>query len=218
MVKSGLDPEIIEKKEAPRVSHYRLAAHLTTAFAIYLLMLRTGFSLFHPQIMKETNPLSRPFLKNLSKKVNGAVHLIGITAISGAFVAGLDAGLIYNTFPKMGLNWIPDDLFPQNIFPLSNPTLVQFGHRILAISSISYISFAWLYARRRTLLLIENSSSKKILSRSLNLFLGAGMAQVGLGIFTLLWIVPIPLAAMHQAGSLVLLTTASWALYVLKRL
>ncbi|KAM0683643.1 Cytochrome c oxidase assembly protein cox15 [Mitosporidium daphniae] len=218
MVKSGLDPEIIEKKAAPRVSHYRLAAHLTTAFAIYLLMLRTGLSLLNPSIMMESSQSIRPRIKDLYAKLNGIVHLVGITAISGAFVAGLDAGLIYNTFPKMGLQWIPDDLFVPNMLPLNNPTFVQFFHRALAISSISYISFVWLYARRRLLPLMETPSSKRIISRALNLLMGAGMAQVGLGIFTLLWIVPVPLAAMHQAGSMVLLTTGSWALYVLKRI
>lgn len=218
MVKSGLDPEIIERKDTPRVSHYRLAAHLTTAFAIYLLMLRTGFSLLNPKIISLSDPTIIPLIKGIKSKVSGAVHFIALTAISGAFVAGLDAGLIYNTFPKMGNNWIPDDLFPPNMLPFDNPSAVQFFHRVLAISSISYVSIAWVITHMRVLPKILNQTSKKSLSRAVNLFFAAGITQVSLGISTLLWIVPIPMAALHQAGSLVLLSTGSWLLYLLKRL
>lgn len=217
MVKSGLDPDIITKGDVPRVSHYRLAAHLATAFAIYLLLLRTGFSALNPRLFDGMQAANRPLVGRLKSKVSGSLHLIGTTAISGAFVAGLDAGLIYNTFPKMGANWIPDDLIV--IKPgwknfLENPTAVQFCHRVLAIGSLASIASVYVFARFR----VPLAKHSKHLRVAVNLFLLAGLSQVALGISTLIYMVPVPLAALHQAGSLALLSTGSWLLYIVKRI
>ncbi|XP_062081333.1 cytochrome c oxidase assembly protein COX15-like [Humulus lupulus] len=100
MVKSGLEP---------RVSPYRLATHLTSAFVIYSGLLWTGLSVVMPEPPAET----MSWVKGAAKVKRFALPvslLVGITAVSGAFVAGNDAGHAYNTFPKMGDTWIPEDV------------------------------------------------------------------------------------------------------------
>lgn len=135
-----------------------------------------------------------------------------LTALSGAFVAGLDAGLVYNSFPKMGESWIPEDLFTfspilRNVF--ENPTTVQFDHRILGITSVTAITVLYFLSRR-----IPLPRRTKMAAVTL---LALGYTQVGLGISTLLMYVPTPLAATHQSGSLALLTGALWLMNELRR-
>ncbi|MEE6486306.1 hypothetical protein FKM82_014571 [Ascaphus truei] len=129
MVKSGLE-EKPESYDIPRVSQYRLAAHLGSALVLYCASLWTGLSLLLP---KHKLPDTRQLLQ-LRRFTHWTTGLVFLTALSGAFVAGLDAGLVYNSFPKMGERWIPDDLLAfsptlKNFF--ENPTTVQFDHRIL---------------------------------------------------------------------------------------
>ncbi|XP_062081398.1 cytochrome c oxidase assembly protein COX15-like [Humulus lupulus] len=105
MVKSGLEEPPSEYAQ-PRVSPYRLAAHLTSAFVIYSGLLWTGLSVVMPEPPAE----SMSWVKGPAKVKRLALPvslLVGITAVSGAFVAGNDAGHAYNTFPKMGDTWIP---------------------------------------------------------------------------------------------------------------
>ncbi|CAI0409949.1 unnamed protein product [Linum tenue] len=109
MVKSGLEEPASEYAE-PRVSPYRLAAHLTSAFAIYTGLFWTALSVVMPEPPAESVTWVRGAAK--VKRLALPVGLIvGITAVSGAFVAGNDAGRAYNTFPKMGDTWIPDGIF-----------------------------------------------------------------------------------------------------------
>uniref|UniRef100_A0A8C4LW25 Cytochrome c oxidase assembly homolog COX15 n=1 Tax=Equus asinus TaxID=9793 RepID=A0A8C4LW25_EQUAS len=87
----------------------------------------------------------------LRRFAHGTAGLVFLTALSGAFVAGLDAGLVYNSFPKMGESWIPEDLFTfspilRNVF--ENPTMVQFDHRILGITSVTAITALYFLSRR----------------------------------------------------------------------
>lgn len=136
MVKSGLEEErFIEPSDVPRVSQCRLAAHLGLALLIY-----TGFlynALDHLIPVQQLNSSSNSTIKAI-KRFKSLVYstkgLIIFTALSGALVAGLDAGLIYNTFPKMADKWIPDDILAKS--PVwknftDDPTTVQFDHRIL---------------------------------------------------------------------------------------
>ncbi|XP_060624169.2 heme A synthase COX15 [Anolis sagrei] len=207
MVKSGLE-EKPDSHDIPRVSQYRLAAHLGSALVLYCYSLWTGLSLLLPQHkLTETR-----HLLHLRRFAHGTAGLIFLTALSGAFVAGLDAGLVYNSFPKMGESWIPDDLLafsPMLKNAFENPTTVQFDHRILGVSSVTAITALYLFSRK-----IPLPRRTKMAVTSL---LAVAYLQVTLGISTLLLYVPTPLAATHQSGSLVLLSVALWLMHELRR-
>ncbi|XP_069756355.1 heme A synthase COX15 isoform X2 [Narcine bancroftii] len=149
MVKSGLE-EKEDSHDIPRVSQYRLAAHLGSALVLYCTSLWTGLSLLLP-------PCKMPNTRQMMlfrRFAHGTGGLVFITALSGAFVAGLDAGLVYNSFPKMGERWIPDDLLAfsptlRNFF--ENPTTVQFDHRILGIASMTTVTILYAVSRRMPL-------------------------------------------------------------------
>ncbi|XP_040294618.1 cytochrome c oxidase assembly protein COX15 homolog [Bufo bufo] len=208
MVKSGLE-EKPDSYDVPRVSQYRLAAHLGSALVLYCASLWTGLSLLLPkQKMIETTQLLK-----LRKFTHWTTGLVFLTALSGAFVAGLDAGLVYNSFPKMGERWIPDDLLAfsptlRNVF--ENPTTVQFDHRILGISSVAAITGLYYYSRKIPL--------PRRARLAVNSLIAVAYLQVTLGISTLLLYVPTPLAATHQSGSLALLSMAIWLMNELRRL
>ena len=143
---------------------------------------------------------------------HGLLTLIFVTVVAGAFVAGLDAGLVYPTFPKMGDDWIPREyltLSPwyKNLF--ENPVTVQFNHRVLgltttaAVLAYSLVSLSIQFGQRAAM--------------ARNLLTAMVIVQASLGIGTLLYHVPIPMAAAHQAGSLALLSFALWLAFHLKR-
>ncbi|PIK55480.1 putative cytochrome c oxidase assembly protein COX15-like [Apostichopus japonicus] len=149
----------------------------------------------------------------LRKCAHGSMALIFTTALSGAFVAGLDAGLVYNSFPKMADRWIPSDIMNfspkwKNIF--ENPTTVQFNHRILGVSTASAVTALWILARRVPL--------PARASLAMNCMLGMVAVQITLGISTLLLYVPTSLAAAHQSGSLTLLSIALWFAHELRKI
>ena len=124
-----------------------------------------------------------------------------VTMMSGAFVAGLKAGFIYNTFPLMGGKLVPDGMWsatPAYLNFFENATMVQFNHRVLATASLLAIVALWLGAQRMTL--------PRPRRRWLHATALAAVVQAALGIATLVLRVPIPLAALHQAGAMVLLT------------
>ncbi|XP_010742790.3 heme A synthase COX15 [Larimichthys crocea] len=208
MVKSGLE-EKPESYDVPRVSQYRLSAHLGSALLLYCASLWTGLTLLLPT-PKLTESKRLLQLRRFAKGTGGLVFL---TALSGAFVAGLDAGLVYNSFPKMGERWIPDDLLAfspalKNFF--ENPTTVQFDHRILGISSLAAITGLYMFSRRMIL-----PRRAKI---AIGLLTAMAYGQVALGISTLLLYVPTPLAATHQSGSVALLSLAIWVLAELRKM
>ncbi|CDQ61062.1 unnamed protein product [Oncorhynchus mykiss] len=207
MVKSGLE-EKPESYDVPRVSQYRLSAHLGSALLLYCASLWTGLTLMvEPHKLANTKRLNQ-----LRRFAKGTVGLVFLTALSGAFVAGLDAGLVYNSFPLMGDRWIPDDLLAfsptlKNFF--ENPTTVQFDHRVLAISSLTAITGLYMFSRRMML-----PRRAKI---AISCLTAMAYAQVALGISTLLLYVPTPLAATHQSGSVALLSLAIWVLAELRK-
>lgn len=204
MVKSGLE----EKYDGiPRVSPYRLCAHLGSAFVIYLGILWVALGVMRPTIV-----LKHKIPGWFKYSVGGVMGLTFTTAMSGAFVAGLDAGLVHNEFPKMGEGYVPEtywDLQPawKNFF--ENDAAVQFNHRVLGISTLTAITTLWALSPRKQL--------PRPTRHALNAMLGMSWLQATLGLTTLLWFVPTPLAAAHQAGSLTLLTFATWALHTLRR-
>jgi len=209
MVKSGLN-EPKKSTDIPRVSHYRLAAHLGSAFLLYTGMLWSSLEcIFKPQ---QSTADSMVLLK-AAKRSHYLMAIIFTTAVFGAFVAGLDAGLVYNSFPKMADRWIPTDLFAlepkwTNLF--ENPTTVQFEHRILGMSTLACICLFALSMRGVSL----PSRSRM----ALNSLVIMSFLQVTLGICTLLYYVPTHLAATHQFGSLTLLSFAIWLANELKRI
>ncbi|XP_064599901.1 heme A synthase COX15-like isoform X2 [Liolophura sinensis] len=208
MVKSGLQ-EKPGPNDVPRVSQYRLAAHLGSAFLLYTLFVWSGLTHLLP-------PNKLEFTKGL-RKVRGMAHgskaLVFITAVSGAFVAGLDAGLVYNTYPKMSDKWIPDDLLAlspkwKNFF--ENSTAVQFDHRWLAHATVGLITALWVSSRK-----VHLPPRARL---AVNCLCGMAYIQVLLGITTLLTFVPTSLAATHQSGSLILLTCAVWLTHELRKI
>lgn len=206
MVKSGLE-EKPEPDAVVRVSHYRLAAHLGTAFVLYTLMLWSGLSHILPP---QKTPIT-PRLRTFWKCAHGTKSLIFLTALSGAFVAGLEAGLVYNSFPKMADRWVPSDILayspPLRNFT-ENPTTVQFDHRILGETVFCAVTGMWLFSRKVML--------PPRARLAVNCLFAVGLLQVSLGIATLLLYVPKPVAATHQAGALTLLSMAVWLTHELK--
>ena len=137
--------------------------------------------------------------------------LIAITALSGGFVAGLDAGFVYNTFPLMDGWLIPDGLFSlhpfwRNFF--EDITTVQFVHRSLAEGVLLAVGAFWIGALRKRL-----ASRTRL---AVNIMGLAAAIQIGLGISTLLLQVPPPLAAGHQAWAVVLFVASLWVVHQLR--
>lgn len=199
MVKSGL-------VDRPDVSQYRLAAHLILAFIIYALLLWCGLNFWGAKQSKNKALLE---LRRLSW---GLVILVFITTFSGALVAGLDAGLSYNTFPLMDGDLIPDGLFEQSpayINFFENPITVQFDHRVLAIISFCMVMYFWFLAQS----IVGNEGQMG----PIHWLFAAVCGQVMLGISTLILVVPVTLGALHQAGALVVLSMAIWTTHHLKK-
>jgi cytochrome c oxidase assembly protein subunit 15 len=181
MVKSGLVDD-------PRVSHFRLTAHLGLALLIFSIEFW----------------LALEVLKGTSRKKPFALLVLGVVflmALSGGFVAGLRAGHAYNTFPLMNGHFVPQDILmlePWWRNFLWNVATVQFVHRAIFWLLLILVPLFWWQARR--------SDAKVAVHHLLGMFL----LQASLGISTLLLAVPIPLAAMHQAGAVLLLACALW--------
>ncbi len=203
MVKSGL-------VDNPHVSQYRLTAHLLAAILIYAYILWVAMSLFNrnPRVAKANSqfPLYR-------KAIHYLIILVMLTIVSGGFVAGLKAGLIFNTFPLMNGQWIPDGLTalePLYLNSFENMVTVQFQHRILALTTGFLLLLYWWSSRSRN---FDGSTS-----RSFNLVALMVIVQISLGISTLLLHVPVWLASSHQAGALLLFTVVLFNMHKLSRL
>jgi heme a synthase len=202
MVKSGL-------VDNPHVSQYRLTAHLGLAFIIYAAMLRVALGLLFPI---GTSYYGNGRLRGLRSFAIAITTLIFIMILSGGFVAGIRAGLAYNTFPLMNGHLIPPELFMlepwyRNFF--DNMATVQFNHRMIAWTLAILIPVFWFKSRNLPL-----PGSTRLACSLLLLMLAV---QVSLGIATLLLVVPLPLAAAHQAGALLLFTAALWVNHQLRQ-
>jgi heme a synthase len=193
MVASGL-------VDRPDVSQYRLAAHLITAFVCYGLIIWVALDQFRIANGQDPAADQQSGLGPWSM----AVTLFALMVVaSGAFVAGLDAGKGFNTFPLMDGQLIPDGLYTQSPWWLNwfeNHMTVQFNHRVLAMTLVVLIVVLWLKAKDVTL-----SHRARL---SVNALFGMIFVQATLGLLTLLYVVPIPLALAHQAGAQVLFTFA----------
>lgn len=196
MVKSGL----VDRTD---VSHYRLAVHLAMAFLIAGLLLWTALD-----VLKDRPDPAPPGLRRHGLAVLAAV---AATVVLGAFVAGTNAGMIYNTFPLMGGGLAPPDLFflePWWLNPLENHATIQFNHRWAAILTAAAILWLWLRSRGGGLLPAQR--------RAAGWLAATAAAQVALGVATLLTVVWLPLAALHQALALALFLAAVWTCWTFR--
>jgi cytochrome c oxidase assembly protein subunit 15 len=190
MVASGL-------KDQPWVSPYRLAAHLGLAVLLYGALVLTA--------LRASGYGARGCgakgvrRSGYGRACLGSAGLVFVTILSGAFVAGLDAGFTYNTFPLMDGRWIPAgwaSLSPwwRNLF--ETIPAVQFNHRLLAMITACWLLVLALWGGRRAV---------SPLQRRLALAVGVMVCiQVALGITTLLLVVPVGLGVAHQGGALIL--------------
>ena len=198
MVKSGL----IDNHD---VSQYRLSIHLIMAFIIY------GYLLFISLTFYNLIKKRKKYLIKNNKQIFFInfllILLILITVASGGFVAGLDAGLVYNTFPKMGDSYIPHEIF--NIKPIylnffENPATVQFNHRLLGFLTFLAAILLFVYSKKCKL--------HKQIQKKMVLIIFVVILQVILGIGTLLSYVAIPIALTHQLGALILFSLSLWTI------
>lgn len=199
LVKSGL-------ADRPEVSHYRLTAHLGFAVAIlgFILWVALGY-LGRPAT---ADGGARPGLR---RAAGGLAGLTFLTLLSGGLVAGLDAGLAYNSFPLMDGRLVPDGLMaldPAWRNPFDNPATVQFDHRVLALTTAGLVAVFWLWVQR--------AGAPPAARLAVHGLMAMAAVQVGLGIATLLMAVPIPLAVLHQAGAVTLFCLALWTRFELR--
>ena len=189
MVKSGLINDVT-------VSHYRLSLHLINA----ILIISTIFWLINNIIYKKNKTFFN--FTNYNFPFHFLILLIFVQIIMGAFVSGLDAGKIYQTWPKMGTTYFPNDLFfihLRNLTEFNNHSLVQFYHRNLAYIIIIYCIVL-------TIFIYKNKISN--LYKPLKILLIFLFLQVVLGITTLVSGLNIYLASIHQITSVLLVFSA----------
>ncbi len=193
MVKSGL-------VDNPAVSHYRLAAHLMLAFSVMVFSLLLIFRLSNRE--RALNPPKK--LLALSYFITG---IIVLQIVYGAFTAGLKAGFMMNTFPKMNGEWIPSLAYSMTPFwhnLVENHFGIQFIHRTLGwllLFGIGALGLsAWLSPLKNQLSAVQN--------RAIQLLLAMTVTQFTLGALTIIYVVPIELATAHQVGASILLLLA----------
>jgi heme a synthase len=200
MVASGLEGRI-------EVSQYRLAIHLAMAVAIYAAMLWVALDLLAPHPAPARDGRQR----RLRQGAWAVLALAAVTLVAGSFVAGTRAGYIDNTFPLMEGRLVPPgywDLTPKYLNFFDNMASVQFDHRVLALSTLTAALALWLSS-----VMIPLAPASR---RPVHWLAGLALVQVGLGIATLLLVVPLPLAVLHQAGALAVITAALVACHGLR--
>ena len=196
MVKSGL-------VNNPDVSHFRLATHLITAFLTFSYTFWVALSLIYPNKSHQN--------KTLYKLSFLLMIVVIIQIIYGAFVAGLDAGKVYNSWPKMNNDWIAESVY--SMTPLWSNFVngiagVQFIHRTFAFVVLGLIIYIFYQSRKIQLIQIEKNA--------INLLLITVFFQMALGIITLVMGVPIWLGVIHQLGAFILLASTVFSIFIFK--
>ena len=191
MVQSGLI-------DRPDVSQYRLTAHLGLAIAIYAYIVWLAIGLFSPE---------RQQREGAAISVFSIIGLVYLMILSGGFVAGTNAGLSFPTWPLMGDSFIPPALYRDGIASaFEQVTTIHFNHRMLAYVTGVVLIFAAFHG-------LSKSGDKRLRLASI-LMLTAVCLQILLGISTVLSHVDITIAAGHQSGAVVLLTTVLFWVHV----
>ena len=176
MVTSGL-------VDNPAVSQYRLAAHLSMALLILVLLLWTALNLRFGRSKRPSGHAAMTLL------------LVALTIIAGAFVAGMDAGLLYNEYPLMGDGLVPVEYGENGLSdPFDNPASAQFHHRWIAVLAVLAVAGLWV------------SGMRKGLGGIVHIMALSVIIQFLLGLTTLLLGVPVWAGALHQAGAVLLLS------------
>ena len=194
MVSSGL----IDRVD---VSHYRLSLHLVTAFVI--------LSVVFWKFLKLSKIKAQHFSININL-VKFFLFLLFLQLAIGAFVSGMDAGRIYNTWPLMGTSYFPDDsqfIEFLNVNVFDNPSIVQFIHRNLAYLILGIYIYILFFVMKDQ----KEIFRKPVLIIGVSLFL-----QVFLGILTLLSGVKIIYASLHQINSILIILSTLYFLYIAK--
>jgi cytochrome c oxidase assembly protein subunit 15 len=194
MVSSGLADRV-------SVSQYRLALHLSLAMLIF------GALLWVAMTLEEKRPRTGTPWSPAQKRAGLVLGIIFLQVILGALVAGMKAGMAYNTWPLMDGQWIPTGLFVMrpwyaNFF--ENAMTVQFDHRVMAY--LVFVAVLWQLWR------VHRESHGAHVRNSATVLAAAVLAQVALGIWTLLAQVPLPLGLVHQAGAATVFGIAVWHL------
>lgn len=189
------------------VSQYRLVAHLGLALAIYAYLFWLALGQLWPRPERSRDASAA----KLRRAGFALLALVALTIVSGGFVAGLNAGLVYNTFPFMDGDLVPAGYgmlapWPLNLF--ENHAAVQFNHRLLAVSTVVMTLAVWLWSLRLDLAPAAQGGFAVLAILAL--------LQLALGIVTLLLVVPVWAAALHQAGAILVLTATLWCLYHLR--
>ncbi|SFZ93987.1 cytochrome c oxidase assembly protein subunit 15 [Flaviramulus basaltis] len=195
MVKSGL-------VNNPDVSHYRLSAHLTTAFLTFAYTFWVALDLMFPT--------KKEISKSFRNLIRFGLALLIIQIIYGAFVAGLDAGFIHNHWPMMN----EGKFIHETVYIEQNPVYknfiegksgVQFVHRTLAYIVVGFIIAIYLKSRKLILTIYQ--------SRAINSLLIIVFIQFLLGVFTIILQVPVWLGVAHQIGAFFLLSAMTFTLH-----
>ena len=200
MVKSGLVDD-------PRVSQFRLTAHLSLAFAIFAATFWVALSLMYPR----RSPLLSLAAVSARRWAIAVLAVVVYMIVTGGFVAGIRAGFAYNTFPLMNGAFVPPEIFVlepvwRNFF--WNMATVQFDHRIGAWVLAALVPIAWWKLQRAPVPARAVTTSHAMLAML--------VVQIALGIATLLLVVPLSLAALHQAGAVVLFACVLGVVHALR--
>ncbi|KAF4753992.1 Cytochrome c oxidase assembly protein cox15 [Perkinsus olseni] len=209
MVRSGLE-ENPDPYARPRVSSYRMCFHWLMALVLYGGTVWCGLSVLRPT-PASTKLASLTALKSLRRWALIPTLAALITLTSGPFVAGLDAGRAFNTWPKMIDDWVPDEAWKfwgdlvstgktQWLAATENTAVVQFNHRCLAYTTVISSVLLGLYARKMRDSIPKSAYRAAISTSHLSI------VQMLLGISTLLMYVPTELGVLHQGGGLAVYT------------
>jgi cytochrome c oxidase assembly protein subunit 15 len=207
MVESGLADRV-------KVSQYRLVAHLALALAIYAAILWVALGIVRGARLPHPPPLAGEGRVGVGWRwaSDAVLFLVAVTISAGGLVAGTRAGFTYNTFPLMDGRVVPEgyaELHPFILNWFENIAAVQFDHRLLAVATAVVVLLVWLAGR--------GAGLPKSIAAGLHGLAAVALLQVTLGIATLVLVVPVPLAAAHQAGAVLLLTAAINFRHTLRR-